>query len=45
MIIVSCLRHGFEPLAYLRDVLGRLPSMSNQDDFDALLPSRWKPRS
>jgi transposase len=44
-IIVSCLRHGVEPLAYLRDVLSRLPSMTNQDDFDALMPSRWRPRS
>jgi transposase len=44
-IIVSCLRHGIEPLAYLRDVLARLPSMTNQGDFDALMPSRWKPRS
>ena len=40
-VIVSCLRHGVEPLAYLRDVLTRLPSMTNQDDFDPLLPSRW----
>ncbi len=44
-IIVSCLRHGVEPLAYLRDVLARLPSMTNQDDFDSLMPSRWQPRS
>jgi transposase len=44
-IIVSCLRHGVEPLAYLRDVLTRLPSMTNQDDLGPLLPSRWKPRS
>ena len=43
--IVSCLRHGVDPLAYLRDVLARLPSMTNQDDFDALMPSRWQPRS
>ncbi|MFH1496452.1 MAG: IS66 family transposase [Verrucomicrobiota bacterium] len=44
-IIVSCLRHRVEPLAYLRDVLSRLPSMTNQDDFDPLMPSRWQPRS
>jgi transposase len=44
-VIVSCLRHGKEPLAYLRDVLSRLPSMTNQDDFGPLLPSRWQPRS
>lgn len=40
-VIVSCLRHGVEPPTYLRDVLARLPSMTNQDDFDPLLPSRW----
>lgn len=44
-VIISCLRHGVEPLAYLRDVLTRLPSMTNQDDLDPLLPSRWQPRS
>jgi transposase len=44
-IIVSCLRHGVEPLAYLREVLARLPSMTNQDDFDSLMPSRWRARS
>ena len=42
-IIVSCLRHGVEPFAYLRDVLTRLPSMTNQDDLSPLLPSRWQP--
>lgn len=40
-VIVSCLRHGVEPLAYLRDVLTRLPSMTNQDDLGSLLLSRW----
>jgi hypothetical protein len=44
-LIVSCLRHGVEPLAYLRDVLTRLPSMTNQDDLGPLLPGRWQPRS
>jgi hypothetical protein len=44
-VIISCLRHGVEPLAYLRDVLSRLPAMTNQDDLDLLLPSHWKPRS
>ncbi len=37
-VIVSCLRHGVEPLAYLRDVLTRLPAMTNQDDLGPLLP-------
>jgi hypothetical protein len=31
-IIVSCQRRGIDPLAYMRDVLSRLPSMTNQDD-------------
>jgi hypothetical protein len=28
-IIESCRRHGVEPYSYLRDVLTRLPSMTN----------------
>lgn len=42
-IIASCRRRGIEPHAYLRDVLSRLPAMTNQDDLTTLLPSRWKP--
>jgi hypothetical protein len=42
-LIVSCQRHGIEPLAYLRDVLARLPAMTNQDDIEALTPGRWQP--
>ena len=34
---------GFEPLAYLRDVLTRLPAMTNRDDLRALKPPRWRP--
>jgi hypothetical protein len=30
-------------LAYLRDVLTRLPTMTNQDDLTPLLPSNWVP--
>ena len=41
-IIVSCERHGIDPLAYMTDVLEKLPSMSNQDDYSPLLPSNWK---
>jgi transposase len=40
-IVVSCQRHGKDPLAYLRDVLTRLPRMTNQDDLAALTPARW----
>lgn len=42
-IIVSCQRYGIDPLAYMSDVLRRLPAMSNQDSLDALLPSQWQP--
>ncbi len=42
-IIVSCQRRGIDPLAYMRDVLSRLPSMTNRDDLGALTPARWKP--
>jgi len=41
-IVVSCERHGIDPLAYMTDVLEKLPSMSNQDNLSALLPSNWK---
>jgi hypothetical protein len=37
-IVVSCQRLGKDPLAYLRDVLTRLPAMTNQDDLAALTP-------
>jgi hypothetical protein len=42
-LTISCLRHGKDPAAYLRDVLSRLPAMTNQDDLDALTPRRWQP--
>jgi Transposase IS66 family/IS66 C-terminal element len=42
-LIVSCQRHGKDPHAYLKDVLTRLPAMTNQDDLGPLLPSRWAP--
>lgn len=40
-IIGSCRRRGIDPLLYLRDVLGRLPAMTNQDDLAPLLPANW----
>lgn len=40
-LIVSCQRHGKEPAAYLRDVLSRLPTMTNQQDLSPLLPANW----
>lgn len=42
-IVVTCQRYGVDPHAYLRDVLSRLPSMSNQDNITALMPQNWQP--
>lgn len=42
-LVVSCQRHGKDPYAYLRDVLSRLPRMTNQDDLAPLTPGRWQP--
>jgi transposase len=42
-IVVSCQRHGKDPHAYMKDVLARLPEMSNQDDLTSLLPINWQP--
>jgi transposase len=41
-IVVSCQRHGKDPHAYMKDVLARLPAMSNQDDLTPLLPINWQ---
>ena len=42
-LVVSCGRHGKDPLAYIRDVLARLPTMTNQDDLTPLTPAGWQP--
>ena len=42
-LVVSCQRHGKDPYAYLRDVLRRLPAMTNQDDLTPLTPADWQP--
>jgi transposase len=42
-IVVSCQRHGHDPHAYLRDILTRLPALTNRFDLDALTPVNWKP--
>ena len=42
-IIASCARRGIDPMAYIRDVLSRLPRMTTSDDLEALTPARWKP--
>jgi hypothetical protein len=41
-IVVSCERYGIDPLAYVSDMLRRLPALKTTDDIDALLPSNWK---
>ncbi|MEN9635031.1 MAG: hypothetical protein RL077_3435 [Verrucomicrobiota bacterium] len=38
----TCRRYGHNPHEYLKDVLTRLPAMTNQDDLRALLPRQWK---
>lgn len=42
-LAISCQRHGIDPHAYLKDVLSRLPRMTNQDDIASLAPVNWKP--
>jgi hypothetical protein len=42
-MVISCRRHGKDPHAYLRDVLARLPAMSNKDDLTPLMPANWQP--
>ena len=42
-IVVSCQRHRKDPLAYLRDVLTRLPQMTTRDDLTVLTPANWQP--
>lgn len=42
-LIVSCQRHGKDPFAYLKDLLTRMPRMTNQDDLRPLLPVNWQP--
>jgi len=41
-IIVSCERHGVEPLNYMQDVLGQMAKLGkNCKQVDHLLPSNW----
>jgi hypothetical protein len=42
-LVISCRRHKKDPRAYLRDVLSRLPAMSNRDDLTPLMPANWQP--
>ena len=40
-IVESCRRQGIDPLAYLRDVLARLPRYTNQT-ISELTPENWQ---
>jgi len=42
-LIVSAKRHGHDPVAYLSDVLRRIPTATAQN-LSALLPANWKPQ-
>jgi transposase len=42
-LIVSCQRHGKDPMAYMKDIITRLPRMTNRDDLRALTPRAWQP--
>jgi transposase len=43
-LLESCRRHGVEPMAYLTDVLTRLPRMSSTEARHLdLTPGNWKP--
>ena len=39
-VVESCRRRGLDPLAYLRDVLSRLPSMTNWQ-VKEVTPEAW----
>jgi transposase len=40
-LIENCRMQGIEPYSYLKDVLERLPRMTNKE-VSALIPSNWK---
>jgi len=42
-LIGTCQRRRIDPHAYLKDVLSRLPAMTNRDELAPLLPGNWKP--
>jgi len=41
LTIESAKRHGHEPFEYLKDLLERLPGMTNQQ-LDCVLPENWQ---
>ena len=44
-LVVSCQRHGQDPLAYLSDVLAKLPALTKRVDLTPLTPAAWQPSS
>ena len=40
--VTALMGPGVDPHLYLRDVLARLPAMTNRDDLDPLLPCNWR---
>ena len=42
-LLFTCQKFGVDPHTYLRDVPGRLPAMTNQDDLASLMPHQWTP--
>ena len=43
-LVVSARRHGHDPVAYLGDVLRRIPTATTQSIAE-LLPANWKPQT
>jgi transposase len=41
-LVQNCRMHGVNPYDYFKDVLERLPRMTNQDNVDQLTPRNWK---
>ncbi len=42
-LLLCCERFGIDPHAYFKDLLSKLPNMSNQDDLEPFLPHNWSP--
>jgi transposase len=41
-LVQNCRLHGVNPYEYFKDLLERLPRMTNQDRLDQLTPLNWK---
>jgi transposase len=40
-LVQNCRMHGLDPYEYFKDLLERLPRMTNQDRLDQLTPRNW----